>query len=164
MTPWTIAQQAPLTMEFSRQEYWRPFPSPGDLLQPGIKPGFPQNLGFVCRQILYLWATKKATWFFPLCLWAFCTVPSLLTVSSCPGAVETTAPSETRWSRGTALGLLRDVNVSPPLPEALSPTRTLGGAHVDQVGSRWAGELGDPSRIPTAADRAGCSGNSGWVS
>ena len=39
--PWTVAHQAPLTMEFSRQEYWSrlPFPSPGDLPDPGIKPG-----------------------------------------------------------------------------------------------------------------------------
>ena len=38
-TPWT----APLSMEFSRQEYWTglPFPSPGDLPDPGIKPGSP---------------------------------------------------------------------------------------------------------------------------
>ena len=39
-TPWTIACQAPLSMEFSRQEYWSglPFPSPGDLPNPGIEP------------------------------------------------------------------------------------------------------------------------------
>ena len=38
-TPWTVAQQAPLFMAFLRQEYWRglPFPSPGDLPDPGIK-------------------------------------------------------------------------------------------------------------------------------
>ena len=38
--PWTEAYQAPVSMEFSRQEYWRglPFPSPGDLPDPGIKP------------------------------------------------------------------------------------------------------------------------------
>ena len=37
--PWTVAPQAPLSMEFSRQEYWSgfPFPSPGYLLDPGIK-------------------------------------------------------------------------------------------------------------------------------
>ena len=42
-TPWTVAHQAPLTMEFSRQEYWSglPCPSPGDLPDPGIKPGSP---------------------------------------------------------------------------------------------------------------------------
>ena len=42
-TPWTIAYQAPLSMEFSRQEYWNglPFPSPGDLPEPGIEPGSP---------------------------------------------------------------------------------------------------------------------------
>ena len=38
-TPWTVAHQAPPSMEFSRQEYWSglPFPSPGDLPNPGIK-------------------------------------------------------------------------------------------------------------------------------
>ena len=39
-TLWTIARQAPLSMGFSRQEYWSglPFPSPGDLPDPGIEP------------------------------------------------------------------------------------------------------------------------------
>ena len=43
MTPGTVACQAPLAMEFSRQEYWDglPFPSPGDLPYLGIKPGSP---------------------------------------------------------------------------------------------------------------------------
>ena len=38
---WTVACQASLSMGFSRQEYWSglPFPSPGDLPDPGIKPG-----------------------------------------------------------------------------------------------------------------------------
>ena len=42
-TLWTAACQAPLSMGFSRQEYWSglPFPSPGDLPNPGIKPGSP---------------------------------------------------------------------------------------------------------------------------
>ena len=37
---WTVAHQAPLPMEFSSQEYWSglPFPTPGDLPDPGIKP------------------------------------------------------------------------------------------------------------------------------
>ena len=39
VTPWTVAHQAPLFMEFSSQEYWSrlPFPSPGDLPNPGIE-------------------------------------------------------------------------------------------------------------------------------
>ena len=43
MIPWIIACQAPLSMEFSRQQYWSglPFPSPGDLSDPGIEPGSP---------------------------------------------------------------------------------------------------------------------------
>ena len=40
MTLWTVARQAPLSMGFSRQEYWRglPFPSPREFPNPGIKP------------------------------------------------------------------------------------------------------------------------------
>ena len=43
VTPWTVAYQAPLSMEFSRQEYWSglPFPSPGDLPNPEIEPRSP---------------------------------------------------------------------------------------------------------------------------
>ena len=43
VTPWTVAHQAPPSMEFSSQEYWSglPFPSPGDLPDPGIEPGAP---------------------------------------------------------------------------------------------------------------------------
>ena len=49
-TQWTIAHQAPLSMGFSRQEYWSrlPFPSPEDLPDPGIEPGL-----LYCRRILY---------------------------------------------------------------------------------------------------------------
>ena len=48
--PWTVACQAPLSMEFSRPKYWSglPFLSPGDLPDTGIKPKSP-----ACRQILY---------------------------------------------------------------------------------------------------------------
>ena len=44
VTPWTVGHQAPLSMEFSRQEYWSglPFPSPGDLPDPEIEPIFPE--------------------------------------------------------------------------------------------------------------------------
>ena len=63
-TPWTIACQAPLSMGFSRQEYWSglPFPSAGDLPNPGIKPGSPalqagslltELLGTLSQQQLY---------------------------------------------------------------------------------------------------------------
>ena len=42
-TPWTLALQAPPSVEFSRQEYWSglPFPSPGDLPNLGIEPRSP---------------------------------------------------------------------------------------------------------------------------
>ena len=43
VTPWTVAHQAPLSMGFSRQEYWSgwPFPSPGDPPNLGTEPGSP---------------------------------------------------------------------------------------------------------------------------
>ena len=43
LIPWTVVWQAPLSVEFSRQEYWSglPFPSPGNLPHPGIDPGCP---------------------------------------------------------------------------------------------------------------------------
>ena len=43
VTPWTVAYQAPPSMEFSRQEYWSglPFPSLGNLADPGIEPRSP---------------------------------------------------------------------------------------------------------------------------
>ena len=49
-TLWTVAYQAPPSIEFSRQEYWSglPFPSPGDLPNPEIEPGSP-----TCGQTLY---------------------------------------------------------------------------------------------------------------
>ena len=42
-TPWTIARQAPLSVRFSRQEYWSelPFPPPGNPRDPGIIPAAP---------------------------------------------------------------------------------------------------------------------------
>ena len=49
-TPWTVARQAPLSMGFSRQEYWSglSFPSPGGLPDPGIEPEFPVSPALAC--------------------------------------------------------------------------------------------------------------------
>ena len=46
-TPWAVALQAPLSMGFSRQEYWSglPFASPGDLPDPGVEPRSPALAG-----------------------------------------------------------------------------------------------------------------------
>ena len=65
VSPWTVARQAPLSMGFSRQEYWSglPFPSPGDIfptqeLNPGL---------LHCRQILY-WLSYEGSPF----IWRLC--------------------------------------------------------------------------------------------
>ena len=51
LTPWTVAHQAPPSMGFSRQEYWSgvPFPSPGDLPDPGTEPGLPHRIQTLYR-------------------------------------------------------------------------------------------------------------------
>ena len=50
-TPWTVAHQAPLSMEFSRQEHWSglPFPPPGDFLDSGIQPTYRMSLALAGR-------------------------------------------------------------------------------------------------------------------
>ena len=65
--PWTIAGQAPLPMGFSRQEYWSglPFPSPGDLPNPGIEPRSPAlqaNSVNLSYGNLIISATKELRW------------------------------------------------------------------------------------------------------
>ena len=61
-TPWTVAHQAPLSMEFPRQEYWSglPFPIPGDFPEPGIEPASPVSPALAGGWILYQCATCKA--------------------------------------------------------------------------------------------------------
>ena len=57
--PWTAAHQAPLSIAFPRQGYWSglPFPSPGDLPDPGIKPTSLMSAASVGR-----FFTTGATW------------------------------------------------------------------------------------------------------
>ena len=75
-TPWTVAHQAPLSMGFSRQEYWTglPYPSPGSLPNPGTElrssawyadaltfepPGKPHQFGPGCRKGNFAGGTNK---------------------------------------------------------------------------------------------------------
>ena len=53
VTPWTVAHQAPLSMEFSRQEYWSglPCPPPGDVPDPRIEPASITSLALAGRFI-----------------------------------------------------------------------------------------------------------------
>ena len=50
-TPWTIAHQAPPSLGFPKQEYWSglPFPTPGDLSDPGMKPASPVSSALACE-------------------------------------------------------------------------------------------------------------------
>ena len=66
-TLWTVAHQTPPSIGFSRQEYWSglPFPSPGNLPDPGIKPISPALQAEAGRRF-NLWATREAPLGFPL--------------------------------------------------------------------------------------------------
>ena len=59
VTHWTVARQAPLSMEFSRQEYWSglPFASPGDLPNSGIEP-----VSLAAPALAGEFFTTSATW------------------------------------------------------------------------------------------------------
>ena len=62
-TPWTVAYQAPQSMEFSRQEYWSglPFPSPGKKgSSPGIQPRDQTQVFHIAGRCLTIWATREA--------------------------------------------------------------------------------------------------------
>ena len=61
VTPWTVTHQVPLSMEFSRQEYWSglPFPFPGDLPDPGIEPVSLSSPALAGR-FFTSWATGEA--------------------------------------------------------------------------------------------------------
>ena len=61
VTPWTAACQAPLFVEFSRQEYWSglPFPPPGDLPDPGIRPRDQTHVSCIAGIFFTIWATKE---------------------------------------------------------------------------------------------------------
>ena len=65
-TLWTIAHQAPLSVRFSRQEYWSglPCPSPGHLPISGIKPGSPMSPALVGRFFAtsVTWEAQSIVW------------------------------------------------------------------------------------------------------
>ena len=63
VNPWTVAGQAPLSMGFSRKEYWSvlPFPSPGDLLNPGIEPGSP---ALQADSFFFFFLIEVKSWFY----------------------------------------------------------------------------------------------------
>ena len=62
VNPWTVAHQAPRSVEFPRQEYWSGlwFPSPWALPDPGIHPGSPNLAG----GFFTIWATREGNWGF----------------------------------------------------------------------------------------------------
>ena len=56
VTPWTVAHQAPLSMEFSRQEYWSGLPLPF----PGDRPRDQTQISCIAGRVFTIWATREA--------------------------------------------------------------------------------------------------------
>ena len=114
-TPWTVVHQAPLSLGFSRQEYWcsLPFPSPGDLPDPGMELESPALAGWffttepnwghisINAQIM-MWdpflsmQVFRAPCVYLECFW------------------ETRGVTSGAW-RESVLVLMRDVSINPPL-------------------------------------------------
>ena len=107
--PWTVACQAPLSVGFSRQEYWSglPFP-PGDLPDPGIKPPSPASLTLPADSVLpghlgsleisYEWSHMicgLCVWFLPFSILFSSFVASLVAqrLKRLPAVQETQVPS-----------------------------------------------------------------------
>ena len=74
---WIVGRQSPLSMEFSRQGYWSglPFPSPGDLPDPGIKPGSP---ALQADSLLSEPLGKPIIWKNKYHIWKCCIIPSII--------------------------------------------------------------------------------------
>ena len=125
-TPWTVAHQAPLSMGFSRQEYWGalPFPPPGDLPYPGIKPssllspvlagrffttsechlGSPNQSLLIILHYIYCIYIVYLCYIYIYSL--FLEPPSLLRLSL------TTLSHSSRWSQNARLGSLCYISTS----------------------------------------------------
>ena len=138
--PWTVAYKAPLSMEFSRQEYWSglPFPSPGDLPGPGIEPRSPafradalpsghQGSPNMCRYLSKFLFGNKIYWlvlcelgllwihlkvFFPSC-YGICYNWSNSPYYHQPGDVFLKKKKRHIWKNICKLGLLRDIHLPP---------------------------------------------------
>ena len=114
VTPWTVGPQAPLSMEFSRQEYWSglPFPSPGNLPHPRIEPTSlesPELAGFLTTGAYALgvpsvWAAwGLLLWWADYCRWSgMCGWP-LIWLVAWPCLMQR-LPAPVRWGSGWQQG------------------------------------------------------------
>ena len=80
VTLWTVAHQAPLSLGFSRQEYWSglPCPPPGDLPDPGI-----ESASFLAPALASGFFTTVATWEAHTCMYIYSFFRFVLVVTKC---------------------------------------------------------------------------------
>ena len=121
VTPWTVACQVPLSMVFSRQEYWSglPCPSPRDLLNPEI-----ETASFMSLALAGRFFTTSATW-----------EASLSIYMGFPGVSDS---EESAGDHGSIPGSLREGNGNPlHLAWEIPWTEEPGGATVHGVAKSW---------------------------
>ena len=123
LAPWTVALQVPLSIEFSRQEYWSgvPFPTPGDLSNPRIKP-----VSLESPALAGGFFTTSATWEAPLV--AYCSSDWFLTYIPIQGRAGrllwthswSTWLPRSLWQKKSVIAWIRDPwNVNIRIPETL---------------------------------------------
>ena len=126
-TSWTVARQALLSMEFSRQEYWYglPFPSPGDPPDQGLT-----HISCIAGRFLTVWATREAP---HRCCFPSTQEPKLLQPYDLPSEAKTLGPpwlSALSWQRKENRGLTygrvyeSGMDVAPSTSSHIPFTRT----------------------------------------
>ena len=127
-TPWTVARQAPLFMEFSGQEYWSGylFPTLGDLHNPGIVP----CVSCIGRWILYHHITWEAPWNHLHARTILWTGSTLQRREQTQRGEEVSAGSRSRWAAEQGLRLTHRRPVTHLHPTVPAQTYSLPGAAV----------------------------------
>ena len=150
MTPWTVTRQAPLTMGFSRQEYWSglPFPTPGDLPDPG-EPMSPASSA-LAGGYFYHWTTREALYWeqiLPLFLATLNDMPNLPNWTLCNrkcGVLTTGPPRKSlgtdSWEKKALPSLIPPVSNSMQFFKGLLSIRYLET-------QQWTGQTRHPSPL-----------------
>ena len=122
VTPWTTACQAPLSMGFPRQEHWSglPFPSPGDLPDPGIKlmsPALPADSLLLSHQ------GRHSSWANTFCFGG----QEAQRAGACPGAA---CPGTSLGKRHTHTQWRPELSQSSPNTPSLGASNWVGQVHL----------------------------------
>ena len=130
VTPWTVSHQAPLSMEFSRQEYWSglPFLSPGELPDPGIES---VSLEFPALAGRFFTTAPPGSYHQMLssALWQLQSIPVSLQMVSVLGLTAVHVGESPQWTRATGVS----GNLPDSLPVGYRILPRIGGRSIWRV-------------------------------